>query len=347
MSGQHELLRESVRGMFTRNLLRDARERAEGDGWSTEFWTAQEDLGLPHLLADEARGGFGGDCEDACAVARLVGRYAVSAPIVENILAHGLMDRAAMTVAGATVTLTSTSNMTLTGSRAEGTASAVPWGRFATFLLTPAAGPDGAVSLLLLRVSEAVVRTGRNLAGEPRDDLTFDAAVPCAQSLFEDKMSVPEQLAVLRVSQVAGSLESVLEMVVDYANQRIQFGKPLAKFQAIQQQIAMIAEEVAAAVCAADAVSRTAAPFETAAAKLRTNQAVNMVAPLAHQIFGAIGFTAEHSLHRFTQRLISWRSECGSDRYWAGRLGRMVAARGATALWPDITSRTDTLAATQ
>ena len=74
-----------------------------------------------------------------------------------------------------------------------------------------------------------------------------------------------------------------------------------------------------------------------ACAKLRANRAVHQATSIAHQMHGAIGFTREHALHHFTQRLWAWRSEFGNDRYWAGRLGREVARAGAQALWPRIT----------
>jgi acyl-CoA dehydrogenase len=56
-------------------------------------------------------------------------------------------------------------------------------------------------------------------------------------------------------------------------------------------------------------------------------------------VHGAIGFTYEHSLHFATRRLWSWRAEFGSESGWAVELGRRVAARGADALWSDITAR--------
>ena len=55
---------------------------------------------------------------------------------------------------------------------------------------------------------------------------------------------------------------------------------------------------------------------------------------IAHQVHGAMGFTAEYRLHHFTRRLLQWRSESGNDRYWADKLGAMVAAKGPDGYWP-------------
>ena len=79
--------------------------------------------------------------------------------------------------------------------------------------------------------------------------------------------------------------------------------------------------------------------FEVAAAKVRAGEAAGAGAAIAHAVHGAIGFTYEHSLHFATRRLWSWRAEFGSESRWAATLGRAVLARGADALWPDLTAR--------
>jgi acyl-CoA dehydrogenase len=142
---------------------------------------------------------------------------------------------------------------------------------------------------------------------------------------------------------MAGALESLLEQSVRYVSERKQFGRALGSFQAIQQQLAVLAGHVAAAGIAAEHAFRAAdrgdAAFETAAAKVRAGEAAGVAASIAHQVHGAIGFTYEHSLHFATRRLWSWRAEFGSERAWALRLGRAAVARGADALWPDLTAR--------
>jgi len=65
-----------------------------------------------------------------------------------------------------------------------------------------------------------------------------------------------------------------------------------------------------------------------AAAKLRAGEAGQIVAALAHQVHGAIGFTDEHSLHHFTKRLWSWRDEFGTERDWSRALGKAALKGG-------------------
>jgi alkylation response protein AidB-like acyl-CoA dehydrogenase len=123
----------------------------------------------------------------------------------------------------------------------------------------------------------------------------------------------------------------------------VQFGRPIAKFQAIQQQLALLAEQAAAASVAVEsaasavAAARPSASLAIAAAKIRAGEAAGKVAEIAHQVHGAIGFTHEHSLHRLTRRLWSWRDEFGTESQWSLDLGKEVMAAGADALWPTIT----------
>jgi len=79
--------------------------------------------------------------------------------------------------------------------------------------------------------------------------------------------------------------------------------------------------------------------LEVATAKIRAGEAASAAAAIAHQIHGAIGFSQEHALHRYTQRLWAWRDDFGSESAWAVRLGRAVATKGADGLWPWVAAR--------
>ena len=79
--------------------------------------------------------------------------------------------------------------------------------------------------------------------------------------------------------------------------------------------------------------------IEAASAKIRVGEAAGEGAAIAHQVLGAIGFTREHVLHRYTRRLWTWRDDFGSESVWAVKLGNLVAAKGADALWPMLAER--------
>ena len=146
----------------------------------------------------------------------------------------------------------------------------------------------------------------------------------------------------MRSAQMAGALQSVLETSVQYARERVQFGRPIGRFQAVQQNLALLAGQAAAATAAAEAAIEAAAHNldspAVAAAKIRAGEAAGIGAAIAHQVHGAIGFTQEHRLHYLTRRLWSWRDEFGNEAYWARRLGGEVVAAGADRLWHGITA---------
>jgi acyl-CoA dehydrogenase len=136
---------------------------------------------------------------------------------------------------------------------------------------------------------------------------------------------------------MAGALDRVLSLAVDYATERQQFGRPIARFQAIQHQLAVLAGEAAAAGRAADAAAETLGrpdfPIQVAAAKARAGEAAGIAAEIAHQVFGAMGFTHEHILHHFTRRLWAWRDEYGRESLWQEQLGARIADGGPERLW--------------
>jgi alkylation response protein AidB-like acyl-CoA dehydrogenase len=131
--------------------------------------------------------------------------------------------------------------------------------------------------------------------------------------------------AFIGVALSAGAMDAALAMSIDYVNTRQQFGKPLGKFQAVQQVLAIFATEAAA--------------VNVACAKLRTNKAIGQATAIAHQVHGAIGFTREYDLHKLTGPLLDWRSDHGNDAYWANVVGTKVAKMSGPGLWAEITAR--------
>lgn len=129
-------------------------------------------------------------------------------------------------------------------------------------------------------------------------------------------------------------MNRVFAMTLQYANDRSQFGKPIGKFQAIQQQLAVMAEQVAAATVAAelgfDAAGTVPDSLRAAMAKARTSEAVTSIAATAHAVHGAIGVTQEYDLQLFTRRMHEWRIAHGSEQYWNRAIGETLLASGSS-----------------
>jgi acyl-CoA dehydrogenase len=303
-------------------------------------WPQLVEAGFTMLLVPEAYGGIGGDWGDAFAVLRLAGARPLAQPLGEAMLAAHLIARAGIAQPGGLVTIGSGGGA-LVGDRFTGWLAPVPWGRAADHVLAVIAiGAEDPVMLLLPRA--AAIIPGASPAGEPRDRLDYTAVQgvvlgPADHMLFG---------AFVRVAQSAGALDAALALAVAHVNTRVQFGKPLARLQAVQQALAELAGE-AAAVAMAGAAAAAALDrgngggvMEMMAARLRTNMAIHRGVAIAHQVHGAIGFTRDYPLHPLTRRLMGWRSEFGGDR-WAERLGALALLEGGAGLWAELTRRGD------
>jgi acyl-CoA dehydrogenase len=343
-------------------LVRDSAERLFGDlstpalinaaesgTWPAPLWQAVSDAGFLDALAAGAEGpGDLSGIGDAAAILWEAGRFAVPLPLAETMLGRWLLASAGLTAPEGPLALAPVerdSSFLLRrqadGWHLSGRATGIAWPHQAAGIVVVVGG-----DVACLPPAAAALRDDRNLAGEPRGDLSVDtlldakAAAPLVAGI--DPALVYRLGALSRAVLMAGALDAVLELTVRYANDRVQFGRPIAKFQAIQQQLAVLAENVAAsgviANAAVEAVARKSdIAFSVAVAKSRIGEAAGKVAEIAHQVHGAIGFTHEHRLHHLTRRLWSWRDEYGVESDWAMELGRMVASHGADGLWPLLT----------
>ncbi|WP_426168420.1 acyl-CoA dehydrogenase family protein [Sandarakinorhabdus sp. DWP1-3-1] len=300
-------------------------------------WPAIVAAGFPLLLVPESAGGFGGDWGDAFAVLQVAGAEALAQPLAEAMLAAHLVARAGVVAPHGLVTIGSGGG-TIRSGKFTGHVAAVPWGRVADQVVATVE-TDAAEPVLLLLPAGAVTE-GLSPAGEPRDRLDY-RGVPAVRLGDADHALYG---AFLRVGQSAGALAAALGLATTHVNARIQFGKPLAKLQAVQQSLAVLAEEVAAVqmagAAAAAALDRGGGAYEMMAAKLRTNMAIHRGVALAHQVHGAIGFTQDYPLHRLTRRLMGWRSDFGGDS-WAEMLGEQALSEPGAGLWADMVRRGD------
>jgi acyl-CoA dehydrogenase len=328
--------------------------RAKDHTWKGALWKALTEAGLTLAWVPEELGGAGASLAEGFEVLGVAGRFAAPVPIAETLLAGWLLARAgipspegAMTVAPARPAdvITMNADGTLSG-RARG----IPFARDAKYLAVHATGAEGA-SIVLIEAAACRIADGQSLAGDASNVVTFDhtpavRAAPAPSGLTQQSLMLMG--AVVRSVQTSGALEAVLALTVRYANERVAFERPIAKFQAVQHNLARLAGEVAAAMTAAgsaaDAIAQAEAIddeifLEAASAKIRCAEAAEEGAAIAHQVHGAIGFTKEHVLHRFTLRMLSWRDDFGNESHWAVELGKLVATRGADAFWPLVASR--------
>ncbi len=320
------LLLESAERIFADHCDKAALDAAERGEFPTAVWRALADNGFLELALPDS----GMALADAFALIGLAGRHAVPLPLAEVLLANRW--------------LAEPSRFVTIGTVSGGRVVEAPWARQADIVLGLDVARDAYV--IVEPRARADVTQGSNAAGEPRDSLE----VPPGAEWISVAEPAAAYLALSRAVAMAGCLERLLELTLQYAGEREQFGRPIGRFQAIQHNLAVMAGETAAARRAADAAMEALGgdgevqdarrlTLEVAAAKARVGEAAGIVVEIAHQVHGAMGYTYEHRLHHFTRRAWAWRDEHGDEAFWQHRLGRYVAAVGADRAWEFLATR--------
>jgi acyl-CoA dehydrogenase len=322
--------------------------------WKAPLWQALTEAGLPLSWVSEECGGSGASLAEGFSVVSAAGRFAVAVPLTETMLAGWLLAQAKITSPDGAMTVAPASpkdRITLNADGSlSGRARGVPFAKEAKHIAVLATGTNG-VSVALVDAASVRIEAGLGLGGDHSDTVSLDKAQPIAIKPAPkgfDQSSLMLMGGVVRSLQIAGALEAMLDISVRYSNERVAFEKKISKFQAVQHNLARLAGEsaaaLAAATSAADAVANAKSFddeifLEAASAKIRCSEAAEKGGAIAHQVHGAIGFTIEHILHRYSLRALAWRDDFGSESHWAVELGRLVAARGADELWPLVASR--------
>ncbi len=301
----------------------------------TDFWRRLDELGLVRLTGAEQCGGSGAGWREAAELLTAAVRHGVRIPLAENdLLACWLLEAAGIPLDRAARTLCLLDE--------HGRASGVPWASCAerVVVVWQRAGEYLVADAELDCVG---ITNGTNMIGEPRDTVVADleclTGVPVTAGVVEQ---LRMKSALVRSIQVCAALDRALELSIDHATSREQFGRPLSKFQTVQHLISDIAAEAALARSATEAalsaaiVSDWSDPhleFLVAASRSCAGHAASVVVRNAHQVHGAIGTTSEHRLHEYTRAALAWRSEFGSMQYWDDRITDMAMQAGANRLW--------------
>ena len=354
MAESENIVAETAEKIFTDLADAQTINRDKKDAWKAPLWKALTEAGLPLAWVPEDCGGSGASLAEGFGVLSAAGRFAVAVPLAETMLAGWLLAQAKVSSPDGEMTVVPASpkdriNVNADGSL-SGKARGVPFAKAAKHIAVLASG-NGSLQIALIDAGQCRIEAGIGLGGDHSDTVTLDKVQPVAIKPAPkgfDQTQLMLMGGVMRSLQIAGALESMLEISVRYSNERVAFEKKISKFQAVQHNLARLAGEsaaaLAAATSAADAIANMTAFgdevfLEAAAAKIRCSEAAEKGGGIAHQVHGAIGFTIEHILHRYSLRALAWRDDFGSESYWAVELGKLVANRGADELWPLVASR--------
>lgn len=216
----------------------------------------------------------------------------------------------------------------------NGTKLFVPDANVADFLLVVArtretANPESGITVFLVDAKSPGLRTTllKTLARDKQCEVVFeDVSVPKENILGELDRGWPtvqdilQKATVAKCAEMVGGAQAALDMAVAYAKERVQFNRPIGSFQAIQHYCANMVSDVDGSrfvtYKAAWKVSEgLPATMDVAVAKAWTSGAYGRVTLLAHQIFGAIGFTMDHDLHLYYRRAKASEMMFGDGAY--------------------------------
>jgi acyl-CoA dehydrogenase len=306
-----------------------AKIRALGEGGAVDhLWQPLQESGFLDLLVPEDKGGAGLGWKQAWQVMFAAGRHGLPVPLASTIFARGLLANHDLQYPLTPMAIGAFADREENGSILARDVCGVHLASDVLILC------DGA--LFLLPVGAAALQavgTKGCFDGQARwsavqlDDRRLGA--------FESGASNPNVLtlglALGLAAQIAGAADQVLQLTLAYANDRSQFGKPIAKFQAVQQQIAEMAEYVYAARMASQIGCQSTdwQPEGSAAqvAKAHTSEVASSIASIAHSVHAAIGVTEQYDLQLYTRRLYEWARAAGGANYWARELGADAMAR--------------------
>lgn len=315
--------------MFTEaieDILRDhatpaALRAIEGGASPAPLWATLADAGFLELMAPESAGGAALPLPAIGPVCTLFGSHALPLPAAQAIAARALLAPTGKAAPAGMITL---AGQCLRGADGTITAPLLPFGAIADWVLANVEG-----GMLLLDASQAS-RQPSGVHGSLAATLVW-AAGDLPGPAGDHGERVRDFSAAIHAAAMAGAMGRVFDMTLQYCNDRSQFGKSIGKFQAVQHQLSVMAQHVAAAGIAAELAFAGDGPLPArmpvAIAKARTSMAVPLVAATAHALHGAIGVTEEYDLHLYTRRLHEWRMADGSEAYWNRLAGQALLAQ--------------------
>ena len=308
-------------GCSTPAVVREV-ERGQG---AVALWAQVESSGYAELLVDESVGGAGLGLREAFALWLSCGRHALPLPLAPTAWVRAVLPLAGVAAPRGPLTLAAQCSRDARGSwRCQN----VPMGMVSEWVLVSDA--QGAALLPVVAGERRPSGVFGSLQAHVKWPLQPEGALP-----LPGPIDLLHAGALMTATLMAGAMQRVLEATLAYANDRAQFGKSIGKFQAVQQQLSVMAEQVFAARmaaeigCAGEGIAPH--PLRAAVAKARASEAAEKVVAIAHAVHGAIGVTAEYDLQLLTRRLQEWRADFGSQGYWHAQLGQaLVAAREPT-----------------
>ncbi len=293
MTEEREMLRDTVAALVTKHANPAAvRAAMESDcGYDESLWQLLcEQVGAAALVIPEELGGAGGELADAATVLRELGRALVPSPLLGTTLAELALLAAPNPDAE-----------TLEGLAAGSSIGAlvldpdyVVNGDIADVVMAAPEGPGGQLSRWTRFSAQRVATMDptRRLARVQPEETEVIGADP----------GIADTAAILLAAEQIGAAERCLELTVEYAKSRVQFGRPIGSFQALKHRMADLYVAVAAARAVVADACVEPTPANAATARLAATETLSIVAAEGIQLHGGIAITWEHDMHLYFKR---------------------------------------------
>ncbi len=320
--------------------------------WDPELWTAMVDLGWLGAAVPEAGGGLGLGWVEVAVLLEMAGRHVVPVPLLSSVVAievarrAGADDLVARLADGTTACVawcSDRSTLRATGATLTGRSDPVAFAPTADLALITApvdhdgderAGERGR-AVFVVELTDDLrpeIATGMDLS-RPLGWLEFDQVA--ARRLGGDELAstLTDFGAAATVLELLGTSAVAMELAVQYAKDRVQFGRPIGSFQAVKHRCADMLVDVEgirssaywAAWCLS--VNDPDASIAASTAKIWAGDASKRVMASALQVHGGVGFTWEHDLHLFMKRAQLDQLSFGDSSWHRARLGAFLRAK--------------------
>ncbi|MFP3898176.1 MAG: acyl-CoA dehydrogenase family protein [Dehalococcoidia bacterium] len=372
LTEEQEMLRKTARAFLADKCPKAYVKQMEGSegGYSPELWREMADLGWMGLALPEQYGGGGMGFLDLAVLLEEMGRACLPGPFFstvvlgllpiselgseeqrqkylppairgENMLTLALLEPGCRNYDAREVVVEA---IAYGGNHIiKGTKLFVPDAHVADYVLCVARmRSENGMGVLVANARSPHIshKLLKSIGGDKLCEVVFDRLpVPEADVLggraqdYSVVQEIVQRAAVAKCCESVGNIQRVLEMTVDYAKERKQFGRPIGSFQAIQHYCVDMATDVdgarfstyQAAWMLSQGLSCTR---EAAIAKAWTGEASRRVMNLAHQIHGAIGVSMEHDLHFHTRRAKAAELAFGDADFYRQAVAREMGLLG-------------------
>lgn len=365
-----KMAREFLEKECPKSIVREM--ESDDKGYPSELWHKMAELGWMGLIFPEEYSGAGGSYLDLTLLIEEFGRALVPSPFLWTVVFCGLpilwsgtkaqkfefLPKIAEGKAIFTLAITEPSGSYLPNDIitqavigeneyvVNGTKLFIPYAHIADYLLVvtrtrQTADKGEGITVLLVDAKDAGITCNllKTIALDKQFEVVFDQVpVPRSNVLgepdhgWEIVEKAMEWGAVAECAWMVGGGQQVLEATVDYAKKRVQFGRSIGSFQAIQHKCAdMLTELDGARYLTYQAAWRLSqnllAAMEVAMAKAWTSEAYRRICLAAHQIHGGIGFTYDHDLQLYLRRAKTAELAIGDANFHRRKIAQLIGLK--------------------